>query len=453
VTSESSDGGSDGGPDGGEAEPDIAALGHQKDELVDENEVLHQKLAASKQASAKPKERRGRTVGSWVLVVLACLLAITSVVVVYARNELLNDNTFVATLAPLASIPAVQTAVATRVSDSLVAQTNIEQRVKNALPARAGFLANPITSTVKSTSYNITLKLVKSSQFQHLWEQALRDTHKQLDNLLTGSNRGPFSAANGQVTVDLSKVQTAAKQQLASHGISVFEKVPQYKGVPLVLFESKQLLKLQRLVKVLNSLAFILPTLALLLFALSVVLSRDRRKGLVHAATGLAVSMALLLIVANIGRNQYLASLLPGQSKRAMAAVIDTVDAVLLDSVRTILIVAAVVATVAFLLGTGPVKRWFVDRKQPNWMTSGPVHSSVAAHRRAFQWGVLALGLVVLVVWNQPTAKVAINVVLFTFLLVILVGLYGRGDPDGGPPTLDARSGPDNELVSGAAGA
>jgi hypothetical protein len=308
VTSESSDGGSDGGPDGGEAEPDIAALGHQKDELVDENEVLHQKLAASKQASAKPKERRGRTVGSWVLVVLACLLAITSVVVVYARNELLNDNTFVATPAPLASIPAVQTAVATRVSDSLVAQTNIEQRVKNALPARAGFLANPITSTVKSTSYNITLKLVKSSQFQHLWEQALRDTHKQLDNLLTGSNRGPFSAANGQVTVDLSKVQTAAKQQLASHGISVFEKVPQYKGVPLVLFESKQLLKLQRLVKVLNSLAFILPTLALLLFALSVVLSRDRRKGLVHAATGLAVSMALLLIVANIGRNQYLTS-------------------------------------------------------------------------------------------------------------------------------------------------
>jgi hypothetical protein len=446
---------SNGGPDGGEGEPDIAALEHQKDELVHENEVLRQELAASEQAPAKAKRRRSRsrTIWSWVFLALACLLAITSVVVVYARNELLNTDTFVSTLAPLASDPAVQTSVATKVSNSLVAQTNIERRIKDALPARAGFLANPIASTVKSTTYNITLKLVQSSQFQHLWEQSLRNSHKQLDNLLTGSNQGPFSAANGQVTVDLSKVEAAAKQQLASRGLSVFNKVPQYHGAPFVLFESKQLLKLQRMVKLLDSLAFVLPIVALVLFALSVMLSRDRRKGLVHAAAGLAVSMALLLTAANVGRNQYLASLLPGQSKRATAAVIDTVDAVLLESVRTILIVAAVVALVAFAVGLGPVKRWMADRKEPAWMTNGPVHDFVVAYRKAFQWGVLVLGLVVLVVWNQPTVKVAVIVALLSFLLVILVGIYGRGTPSIEPSTLDAGPGADNELASGPAGA
>jgi hypothetical protein len=405
-------------------------------ELAKENEELRHELEARGQ-----KKKRGRTIGAWVLLVLACLLAVMSVVVVYARNQLLNTDTFVSTLAPLASDPAVQTAVATRVSDSLVAQTDLEQRVKNALPARADFLANPITSTVKTASYDITLKLVQSSQFQKLWEQALRQSHQQLDNLLLGNKVGALNSANGQVTVDLTQVENKAKQVLSQHGLSVFNKVPQYTGKPYILFQSKQLLKLQRWVKFLNKLALVLPIVSLLLFAVSVVLARDRRRGLVHAAAGLAVSMAVLLIAANVGRNQYLASLLPGQSKDATAAVIDTVDASLLDSVRTLLILAAVVALVAFVVGLGPVRRWWSNRTTPSWLTSGPVHDAVAAHRRAYQWLVVGLGLLVLVLWNQPTVKVALIVLLVTFLFVIVVGVYGRAatgtgstPPDGGPP-------------------
>jgi len=162
----------------------------------------------------------------------------------------------------------------------------------------------------------------------------------------------------------------------------------------------------------------------------------------VHAASGLAVSMAVLLIGANVGRNQYLASLLPGQSKNATAAVIDTVDASLLDSVRTLLILAAVVALVAFVVGLGPVRRWWSNRTAPTWLTSGPAHDVVAAHRRAFQWLALGVGLLVLVLWNQPTVKVALIVLLVTFLFVIVVGVYGRTSPgsattppEGGPPS------------------
>ena len=429
-----------GGTDADAGEPAVTALEH-------ENRELRAELAAAEAKAAHPKRRRRRTIGSWVLLVLACVLAVTSVVVVYARNQLLNTDTFVSTLAPLASDPAVQAAVATKVSDSLVAQTDLEQQIKDALPARADFLAGPITSTVRSTAYSLTLKLVQSSQFKTLWEQSLRRSHQQLDNLLTGSDQGPFSAANGQVTVDLSRVETAAKAQLAAHGLSVFDKVPQYKGAPFVLFESKQLQKIQRLVKVLDSLAYVLPILALVLFALSVLLARDRRRGLVHAAAGLAVSMAVLLVGANVGRNQYLASLLPGQSRNATAAVIDTVDAALLDSVRTVLIVAAVVAVAAFGVGLAPVRRWLTDRKQPAWMTGGRFHDVVVVHRPAFQWLAVVLGLVVLVLWNQPTVFVAIVVVLVTFALVVLVGLFGRGAPGAPRPPVDG------EVSSGVAGA
>ena len=414
------------------------------------------------EASTKPKKNRGRTIGSWVLIVLACLLAVLSVVVVYARNELLNTDTFVATVAPLAKDPAVQTAVATRVSDNLVARTDVEERVKNALPARAGFLANPITGAVHTATYQITLKLVQSQQFQHLWELALRQSHEQVDNLLLGNKVGALQSTNGQVTVDLTQVENAAKKQLAAHGLSVFNKVPNYTGTPYVLFQSDQLAKLQRWVRFLNHLALVLPIVSILVFAGAVLLAKDRRRGLVHAASGLAVSMAVLLIAANVGRNQYLASLSPRQSKSATTAVIDTVDASLLDSVRTVLVVAAIVALVAFVVGLGPVRRWWSNRTTPSWLTSGPVHDVVAAHRRAFQWVVVALGLVVLVLWNQPTVKVALIVVLVTLFFVIVVGVYGRTaagtgatPSDSGPPAdaapTDAEGGTDrgHDVLSG----
>jgi hypothetical protein len=337
------------------------------------------------------------------------------------------------------------------VSESLVAKTDVEQRIKDALPARADFLANPISGAVQTATYQITLKLVQSSQFQHLWDQALRNSHAQLDNLLLGEKVGAFQSTNGQVTVDLTQVESAAKEQLSARGLSVFDKVPNYTGAPLVLFQSDQLAKIQRWVKFLNRLALVLPIVSVLLFAVAVVLARDRRRGLVHAASGLFVSMALLLIAANVGRNQYLSSLKVTQSKATTAAIIDTVDAALLDTVRTVLVVAGFVALVAFVVGLGPVRRWMQERTMPSWLSGGPVHDTVAAHRKAFQWGVLVLGLVILVLWNQPTVAVALVLVLLTLFVVMLVGLYGGQRPTGEqPPEVGPGSSPDTALTTGA---
>jgi len=406
-------------------EHDVGALEHHNEELEHENEVLRRELAASGGVKDGPGRRRGRTIASWVLIVLACLLAILSVVVVYARNELLNTDTFVATVAPLAKDPNVQKTVATKVSDNLVARTDVEKKVKNALPARAGFLVDPITGAVHTATYQITLKLVQSAQFQHLWEQALRRSHAQLDNLLLGKKVGAFQSTKGQVTVDLTQIESAAKQKLSAHGLTVFNKVPNYAGAPFVLFQSSQLAKLQGWIKFLNHLALVLPIVSILMFAGAVLLARDRRRGLVHAASGLFVSMALLLITANVGRNQYLSSLKVTQSRATTAAVIDTVDAALLDTVRAVLVLAGIVALVAFLVGLGPVRRWMRERTMPSWLSSGPVYDAVSGHRKAFQWGTLVLGLVVLVLWNQPTVKVAMIIVLVTLFVVMLVGIYG----------------------------
>jgi hypothetical protein len=329
----------------------------------------------------------------------------------------------------LAADPAIQAAVAARVSQRLIAGTNVQQQVKQALPAKAGFLATPITSGLENVTEQVTLKLVQSSQFQTLWVAANRSSHRQLVALLTGANEGAFQSANGEVTVDLTQIEARAKKALDAKGITVFDKVPALNSPKLVLFRSTQLVRAQRLTRAVNHLALVLPIVTLLCFAGAVVLSRDRRRGLVRAATGLALAMALLLVAASVARNQYLSSLDPTQSRAAAAAVVDAVSALLLDSVRAVLIAAALVAVGGFAAGNARIRGWLGARGRPAWMSQGPAHQFAVAHRRWLQWGTLGLGLVILVVWNEPTALVAVVVVVIALAVAGLVGLYAGRSP------------------------
>jgi hypothetical protein len=371
---------------------------------------------------------RWRRIFSWVLVVVTCLLAVLSVVAVFGRNQLLNTDDYVATVAPLASNPAIQEAVATQVSAQLIAHTNVEERVKKALPHRAAFLATPIAAELQTVTGTITLKLVESRAFQLLWVSANRAVHRQLVSLLTGSSAGALSTNKGTISIDLAQVESHVKQELDAKGITIFNKVPLTRKDSFVLFHSDQLARFQRLTRLLNHLVVVLPILALLSFAGAIVLTSNRRKGLVRASVGLALSMVVILVVVAAARDQYL-SLGPSRSRAANAAVIDTVTVALRDMARTVLIVAAVIAVVAVIAGNRQLRAWLRRRDKPAWMTRGPVHRVVVTHRVGLQWSVVVVGLVILVIWSNPTALVAVVVVLIALAVAGALGLLAAVGP------------------------
>ena len=103
----------------------------------------------------------------------------------------------------------------------------------------------------------------------------------------------------------------------------------------------------------------------------------------------------------------------------------------------------------ALVAGNSWVRAKVGDLRKPGWATGGPVHEFVARHRKALQWAVLALGLLILVIWSNPTTLVAIVVVVITLVVVGLVGLFaGRGPrpatdgPSGSGPGDRARGQP-----------
>ncbi len=392
------------------------------------------------------RPHRLRRVSSWVLVVLACVLAVVSVLVVFVRNEVLDTDTYVATVAPLASDPAIQTAVADTVARQLIAKTDLRHEVASALPSKAGFLAAPITSGVESVIRQVTLQVVQSSQFQTLWRESNRRAHQQIIALLTGSGNGALSANQGKVTLDLGQVTAKVKSALDARGITVLDKVPTTNGPHFVLFESDQITKAQRLVRALDRLALVLPIVTVLCFVGAILLTKNKRRGLVRSATGLAVAMGLLLLLVALARSQYLDSLSSSVPRVAAGNAYDAITAFPLGTTRVILIVAALVALGGVLAGNKRFRRWVADARKPRWFTDSPVHLWTAAHRRVVQLGVLALGLVVLVVWDNPTPLVALVVVVVALVVVAVVGVVGSSSSRPAPTSVGPPSaGPDDD--------
>jgi hypothetical protein len=399
----------------------LDALRGQLESLRQENEQLRESTEAQ---PPPPRRRPGRwrRLSSWVLIVLASLLAIVSVLVVFVRNEVLDTDTYVATVGPLASDPAIQSAVAGAVSKKLTEKVDVKQRVTNALPQKAGFLAAPITSSLESLTHQVALTFVQSSAFQKLWVSANRAAHKQVVSLLTGDNSGVVTSDRGKVSLDLGKVEAKVKQALDKQGITIFDKVPTTNGTSFVLFESDQLVKYQGLIKWLDRLSYLLPILTVVCYAGGIVLTENRRRGVVRAAIGLAVAMGVLLVGVSLGRNYYLNALKTSTPRVAAANAYDAVTAFPLGTTRVVLLVAVIIALVGIAVGNNRLRAWVRSVDKPRWLADSPVHRWMRSHRRPVQWATLAVGFVVLVVWDNPTPEVAIVTVLIALAVVGLIG-------------------------------
>jgi len=371
------------------------------DDGVENLELERKGEAPSPQIAQRQTGRqRLRSIASWIVLVLACILAVTSVLVVFVRNQALDTDAYVATVQPLASDPAVQLAVADAVSARLVDSTNLKQQVASVLPPAAGFLATPLSVGLKTVVHQITLTFVQSQAFRSLWTTINRAAHQQLVVLLTGSASGPVSTARGEVKLDLAKVVDRVQQQLDANGITVFDGLGPSGAPQFVLFKSTQLERLQGLIRTLDRLALLLPIVTVGLFAAAVWLHANRRRGFVRAAIGLSIAMAGLLASFAIGRHQYLGAMSGVTPHSAAAATYDIIASVPLATVRTILAVAVLAA----LIGVGIGNQLIRSRAKALWPTrwrAGQFHRLWLASARPVELALFGIGMFVMVIWND----------------------------------------------------
>ena len=414
---------------------------------------LQATLAAREESGTRPPVQEGhrhpvRWIGFGVVMALVGLLAPLAILATWVHDEISDTDRYVQTVTPLASDPAVQDAIITRTTNTIMDRIDVQAVTQDAVNAlsKQGLsprataaltaLSVPIANGVRGFVENAVGKLVRSSQFQEAWVAANRVAHTQMVAVLTGKKGGAVQVSGNTVYLDLGPVIAQVKDQLTASGFSLASKIPTV-TTQFPILESNDITKAQSAFRWLGAVARALPILALLLLALAVALAPARRKGLVIGAGIVAASMVMLGLVLNGFRSVYLDALPSDVSQSAAGAIYDTLAGFIRLNLRAVLVVFLAVAAIAWV--TGPWGPAVATRTGTNRAIESVRHRSDSAGlgtgafgaglyrmRTAIRVSVLGLALLVYVLAAHPTGAFAITVLVVALLVLLLVELLAR---------------------------
>ncbi len=408
--------------------------------------------------AARPRMRsRWYAVGSAVLLALACVLAPLSATAVWASTQVSDTDQYVQTVAPLADDPAVQAAVANNVTNAVIEsldvegftrealqtlsqQPNVPPRVAAALPG----LAVPIANGVESFTRTQVTRLVQSPQFAALWERVNTVAHEQLVTLLEGNEGGAVSAQGDTVTLNLAPIIDQVKTRLVAEGFTLAERIPTVDR-SFVLVQSESVTKGQAAYRLLNTLGVWLPVIALVLFAGGVLLAGDRRRAVVRGSLGVAGAVLVLGVALSVARIAYVDAVPPDAlSEEAAGNIFDTLVRFLRTGLRSVAVLALLVALGAFLFGPSAaatrtrtalrsgIGSARTGAESAGWR-AGRVGPWVLAHTRVLRAGVFLAAGLVLLFWTRPTVVVVVVTAVLVGVGLVLIEFLGTPPP---PPQV-----------------
>jgi hypothetical protein len=398
------------------------------------NEELERLRAANAELQAKVNRRlRWRGAGSGLLLTLGCGLAVLSLLALWLRGTLLNTDRYVSTVTPIAANPAVQDAVAARLETAIYSRVDFASLAQQVLPERADVLAPAIERGAQSVISDRIRDFTRSPRFQELWVQANQRAHTRVVELLEGGRSKRLVLDDDTLYLDLSPIIARVKAALQQRGLDrIAAAIPPSVDGRITLVKSSAFGDAQTGVRALKATAIILPVLALLCLIGSVWLARDRRRGLLRAAIGVAFAMLLLIAALAVGRSAYLSAIDQNVLPRdAASAIFDALVALLRHGVRIVVVAAVVIALLSFLFGLPlrhlAMKLWTDSRR--TW---------VAAHQRVLMIVVGALGMVVLLVASPLTGRIVLVDLLVVGVLLGVIALLGLEPREAVADQLDA---------------
>jgi hypothetical protein len=338
------------------------------------------------------------------VLVIAGLLLLLSSFAIWINRVALNTNVFADTSSSLLDDPAIRSAVANRAVDELFANVDVQAEVEKQLPADYQGLAGPATAGLRQASYQIVNRALEQPRFQQLFKLTLRTTHETLVEVLEGG--GPrVSTENGEVTLDLRAIIEEAADRIGI-GQQVADKIPADAG-RIVILRADELETAQSGFQLLKTLAWFLPLLTLIAFALAVWLSGDRRRA-VRGTGWVLVAVGIIgLLAANLTRNYVVDSLVAREDDRQAANnAWNILTELMRGSFRLMVVVGLLFVIAAWLAGPG--RRAVTTRE---WLAP-------SLQNRVWAYVILAV-VVLFLLFNAEVLDFA------RLLVVILLGALG----------------------------
>ncbi|MFI7499288.1 hypothetical protein ACIBVL_12380 [Streptomyces sp. NPDC049687] len=266
-----------------------------------------------------------RTALSAVLIALSCLLVPFGTLAAWAAYGLTDTRSYVTTMAPLASDPAVRDAVADTVGDGVAREAGMSPL----------FMRDAVRSFTSTRAYRTA------------WDAGNEAAHTAVMRAL---NDERADRDNGPVTVDLATVTTPLKHQMALDHVPFAERIP-IEHTRVALLPPDDLATLRKGYHVLDVAGFWLPLAAVFFAAGGIAVAACRRRAITATALGTALGGAFLGLAVAIGRHLTLTDLPDPTHRPAAAAVYDALTTTLRTAAWLLLGAGLTVAAVTWLTG------------------------------------------------------------------------------------------------------
>jgi hypothetical protein len=411
----------------------------------------------------RPHRQRWRSVVATLLIVIGCILAPISVVAVWTKNLVTDTDQYVATVAPLASDPAIQNAIADRITAEIFTHLDVVGITNQAVDALAErglpplvatqlqALSQPLASGVQTFVRDEVGKVVASDSFADAWLTANRAAHQALVAALTGETREGVTIENDTVTINLGPFIQEVKQRLIDRGFELASRIPNV-NPSFVLVQSDYIAQARGAFNLLNAIGNWLPVIALFFLAIGIYVAKGHRRALVGGGLGLAGGMLALGLALALFRTIYLNELPLGVLTRdAAASFYDTLVRFLRLGLRMVLVLGLVIALAGFLTGrsvtavrarAGLTKGigWLRGGAEQAGFRTGPVGAWIYTYKKVLWVAVIAIAALVLVFWDQPTGRVVLGITLGVLVALVIIEFLGRPPSPAAPELSEPES-------------
>ena len=330
--------------------------------------------------ATSPGSRRGRSVAVWVVLVVAGLLLLLTSFAVWVNRVVLNEEVFVDTSSQLLEDDGIRSVVAARAVDELFDNVDVEAEIEDQLPSDLQSLSGPATAGLRQASYELVDRALERPAFQRLWAASLRRSHRTLVDVLE-DDVPAFSTSGGAVTLDLEAIVLEAADRIGIRS-RIEGKLPPDAG-RIVILESDELDTAQNGFRILKTLGWALPVLALVAFGLAAWLAPDRRRVVRNVGVTVLVVGLVGLVATNVV-GAYLVDALTSETdvREAAGNAWDILTELLRLSFRSLVVVGLLFLLAAWLAGPG--RRALASRR------------ALAPVLRERAWSYAALGVLAL---------------------------------------------------------
>lgn len=289
---------------------------------------------------------RGRQLAVGVLLALGTLLWTGFGLGLWAQRQALETDNWVDTSGELLEDEPIRNALGLFLVDRLYQSADVQDRLEEALPPQLDRLAGPAAAGLKEVARRNAPRLLGNAVALNAWREANRVAHGDLLAIVEGD------VSDRAVSLDLGALlrEVAAGTGLPPDAVDRLP--PDVAGLEIA--RADQLETAQTALDVFQAIPWLLFGLALACFAGAILLTGDRRRGVVSVGGCLIVAALLVLALRRLAGRTVVDALAEAPNAQAVADdAWDIATSLLVDAAQGSLLLGAFLVLGAWLAGPG----------------------------------------------------------------------------------------------------